>query len=83
MKTTIEIADALFDRAKRLAETRRVSFRHILQSALQAYLKEGETKERAPFRLRKKVFTGRGVQPGVREGDWAHIRESIYEGRGG
>lgn len=82
MKTTIEIADTLFDRAKRLAETRRVSFRHILQSALQAYLREGETKDRAPFRLRKKIFTGRGVQSGVREGDWARIRESIYEGCG-
>lgn len=28
-------------------------------------------------------FGGRGLQLGIRQGDWSTIREFIYEGRGG
>jgi len=34
------------------------------------------------FRLRDASVGGAGVQPGIDEGDWAHIREVIYEDRG-
>ncbi len=37
----------------------------------------------APFKLRDESFRGRGLLPGVREGDWRTTVEQIYEGRGG
>jgi len=82
MKTTVELQDALYKRARKLAEKRGTTFREILETALRRLLRE--TKEpRRPFRLRRCTFRGKGLQPGIREGDWAAIRSLIYEDRGG
>lgn len=83
MKTTVEIADALLNRAKRLAKQRGIPLRQVLESALRTYLEKSDEGKAQPFRLRKCTFAGRGVQAGIREGDWGQIRERIYEGRGG
>jgi hypothetical protein len=46
--------------------------RHVLE----------ERKGRQPFQLRKASFAGNGLQPGQAEGNWAEVRDLIYEGRG-
>ena len=78
MKTTVEIADSLFQEAKACAESRGVSFRQIIEEGLRNVIREGRTSGK-PFRLRDGSFGGEGLQPGV---SWPEIRRAIYEGRG-
>lgn len=80
MKTTVEIADSLFEEAKAMAASRGVSFRQILEEGLRAVLRSREKPGK--FRLRDGSF---GPPPGIHaHGDraWEEIRESIYRGRG-
>ena len=83
MKTTIEINDALFHRAKQLATQRRTTLRSVVKSALRQFLDPSGSGSQVPFRLRRHSFRGRGLQAGLTEQDWATIRERAYEGRGG
>jgi Bacterial antitoxin of type II TA system, VapB len=83
MKTTIEINDALLQRAKQLAVERKVTFREIVEAALRGYLDQTRQGSRPAFRLRQCSFGGQGLQPGLDENDWAMIRAMTYEGRGG
>ncbi|MGK7873899.1 MAG: hypothetical protein AB4426_11480 [Xenococcaceae cyanobacterium] len=82
MKTTIEINDALLLRAKQLAADRQQTLKSILESALRQFL-DANTEPQTPFRLRKHTFRGHGLQSHLSEGNWATVREHIYEGRGG
>ena len=45
-------------------------------------MKEKTQKEGRPFLLRDASVPGRGLQPGLQEGDWESIRDPIYEGHG-
>ena len=82
MKTTVDIADPVFQRAKKLAAERGTTLKVIVETALRQLL-EKESKPRRRFKLRDASFKGRGMQPGIREGDWDTIRALTYEGRGG
>ncbi len=82
MKTTIEINDALLLRAKQLAAERQQTLKSILEAALRQFL-DANTKPQTPFKLRKHSFRGRGLQSHLTEGNWATLREQIYEGQGG
>ena len=80
MKTTVEIAEDLLRAAKSVATKERTTLRALLEEGLRWALEK--RKRRHPFRLRDASVRGKGVQPGVVEGDWAALRGSIYEGRG-
>jgi hypothetical protein len=77
MKTTVEIPDALFRRAKQRCADRGISLRQLLEESLRFTLETPKTSER--FRMKPFGFGGDGQM----EHDWAAIRELIYEGRGG
>jgi hypothetical protein len=81
MKTTIDIPNDLFMEIKRIAEGRGTTFGAVVESALQQ-VASAERQPQQPFRLRKHVFHGQGLQPGVSEGDWEEIRSRAYEGQG-
>jgi hypothetical protein len=83
MKTTLEISDALFQEAKRLARERHITLRAVVETALCQFLRNETQSQRGAFKLRKKVFRGQGLQPGLEEGNWIEIRTRIYEGQGG
>ena len=78
MKTTVEIRDALYYQARRLAAKEGVPFRAVLEAALQGHLQRSKAVAKKPFKLRRKPFHGQGLQPGIREGDWDQIRDLIY-----
>ena len=80
MKTTVDIADSLLAEAKRQAAEDATTLRELVEEGLRAVL--AARKASGPVRLRDASFTGHGLQPGVREGDWETIRDLIYEGRG-
>ena len=77
MKTTVEIPDLLFRRAKKYCAERGIAFRQLVETGLHAALDPPKPGSR--FRLKPFGYAGRGQQ----EQDWATIRELIYQGRGG
>jgi hypothetical protein len=81
MKTTIEISDEIFDEAKTLAAKQQTTLRALVEEGLRWVLAQRRREQR--FTLRDASVQGRGVQAGVREGDWERIRELTYKGRGG
>lgn len=77
VKTTIELADSLFEEAKACAASRGVPFRQIVEEGLRAVLERQEKP--GQFRLRDGSFG----EPGMHSArPWSEIRETIYEGRG-
>lgn len=82
VRTTIDIPDALFARAKRLAQARRTTFRDLAIQGLEAVLEQGRRQQK-PFRLRDASFGEGGLAEGLDETDWERIRDLAYEGRGG
>lgn len=81
MKTTVEISDTLYERARATAAREKTTLRALVEDGLRRTLAERERP--ANFKLREASFGGQGLQPGVQAGSWEHIRELIYEGRGG
>ena len=79
MKTTIEIADALLEDAKRVAAQEGITLRALVEDGLRKTLAERE--RRPPFKLKDGSVGGGGTQPGVDLSNWEHIRDLIYEGR--
>lgn len=82
MKTTIDIADPLLRRAKRLATRRGTTLKAVIEDALQRAL-EAEEGEEAPAAILTHTVGGRGLAAGLSWSDWGAIRASSYEGRGG
>lgn len=80
MKTTVEIADDLLQKAKHLASKERTTLRTLIEEGLRLVL--GKRRGRGRFQLRKASVGGKGLQPGIADGDWAALRDSIYGGRG-
>jgi len=64
MKTTVEIADPLFDEAKREAERSGCTLRDLIEIGLRHEL--DRRRQPKPFKLRDASVAGQGLQPGVR-----------------
>jgi hypothetical protein len=80
MKTTIEIADDLFERAQQLARKERMTFRSLTEQGLRLVLREKEGK---PKKLPPLVTVrGRGLTSEFKNASWERIRDEIYRGRG-
>jgi Tfp pilus assembly pilus retraction ATPase PilT len=80
MKTTVDIPKDLFEEAKRVAAAERTTLRSLLQEGLRWVL--AQRRRPRKFRLKDCAVSGKGVQPGIREGAWEQIRDLIYQGRG-
>lgn len=80
MKTTVEIAEHLLRQAKATAHREGTTLRALLEEGLRWAL--GQRQRKSDFELADGSVPGKGVQPGVNEGDWGSIRDSIYSGRG-
>ena len=76
MKTTIDIADELLNRAKRQAQRENRTLREVIEEALRKQLSASAPAE--PFRLKRRSFKGKGLQPHIADGDWASMRDLIY-----
>ena len=79
MKTTIEIADALLEDAKRVAAKEGITLRALVEDGLRKTLAERE--KRPPFKMRDASVKGGRVQPGIDLSNWEQMRDLIYEGR--
>ncbi len=82
MKTTIDIADTLFEEAKTAAARDGTTFRALVEEGLRIVL--GARHEKGGrFALRDASFKGKGLQPGVDLRNREAIASLTYEGRGG
>ena len=81
MKTTVQIPDALFEEARKVAQRERITLKALVEEGLRRII--ADRKRRDAFRLRKASFKGNGLQPDIRGASWEQIRELSYEGRGG
>jgi hypothetical protein len=80
MKTTIEIADDLFERAQRLARKEKTTFRSLTEQGLRLVLKEKQSKPRELPQL--VTVRGNGLTEEYKNASWDKIRDEIYRGRG-
>jgi len=80
MKTTVEISDALLREVRELAAREGVTLRTLVERGLHRIV--AETKDSAPFKLRRASFRGRGLQEKLGEASWDSVRDLIYKDRG-
>ncbi len=81
MKTTIDIADALYDEVRRVAHEEKSTVKALVEEGLRHTL--ALHKQRTPFTLRDATFKGSGLQPEFSGASWDQIRNAAYEGHGG
>ena len=81
MKTTIDIADALLEESRRVAERDHTTLKALVHEGLRRIVAE-RSGRRTPFRLPDIPFGGGGFQPEFADGDWQRIRDEAYRGRG-
>ncbi len=77
MKTTVDIADDLLNRAKRQAQREKKTLKQVIEEALRRQLAAEPRKK--SFKYRPHNFQGKGLQEGIEEGDWDKIRGLIYK----
>jgi hypothetical protein len=80
MKTTIEIADDLFERAQRVAREEQTTFRALTEQGLRLVLRErqGKPKNLPPLI----TVRGLGLTDEFQSAPWENIRDEVYRGRG-
>ena len=78
MKTTVDIADPLFEKARRLAAQQGTTMRALIEAGLRAVL-EAHRATPKRFTLRDASFKGDGLVAGVELEHWPQIRSLIYE----
>ena len=77
VKTTVEISDPLLREVRNLAAREGVTLRTLLERGLHRVV--ADSKERAPFKLRRASFKGNGLQAEFRGASWDRIRDAAYE----
>lgn len=80
VKTTIEIADDLFERAQRVAREEKTTFRALTERGLRLVLKAKLAERQALPPL--VTVRGQGVADAFRNASWEMIRDEVYRGRG-
>ena len=81
MKTTIEIADDLFERVQRVARKEKTTFRSLTEQGLRIVLKEKQAKP-PKWKWKPVTFKGGGLTDEFKNASWAKIRDGIYRGGG-
>lgn len=76
MKTTIDIADNLFLKAKEVARREGTTLKALVDEGLEHVLRERERRRRS--RIELVTFGGEGLAPEWRDRGWDAIRDEIY-----
>lgn len=78
MKTTIEISDAILERAKAVAAREGTTLRALVEDGLRQVLRN---RRSAPFQLRDASVGGNGLTREFAGAGWDRIRDAIYDER--
>ncbi len=76
MKTTLEITDSLFNRAKAYARSQHTTLRALTEEGLAKVLDEREAPK--PVKLKPVTFKGKGLSPQFENADWSRLRDAAY-----
>jgi hypothetical protein len=82
MKTTIEIADDLFQRVQRIAHEEKTTFRALTEEGLRLVV-SGRQRSRRRKLPPLVTFGHGGPSEEFKDWDWERVREEIYRGHGG
>ena len=80
MKTTIEIADDLFERAQRAAREKKTTFRSLAEQGLRLVLEEKQRRS-AKWKWKPVTCKGKGLTDEFKNASWEKICDEIYRGR--
>lgn len=80
VKTTIEIADDLFERAQGFARKEKTTFRALTEQGLRLVLEKKSSKQKKLPPL--VTFKGKGLTDEFKNASWEKIRNEIYRGHG-
>jgi hypothetical protein len=80
LKTTIEIADPLLLEVRKVAAREGVTLRTLVERGLHHVV--AQTKQRAPFKLRRASFRGKGLRSDLRDASWDRLRDVVYQDLG-
>lgn len=83
MKTTIDIADPLLERARKIAARDGDTLRTLVEAGLARELEARQSKGGKPFKLRQITVGGKGLQPEVAHLSMHDIVLKSYGDRGG
>ena len=83
MKVTIDIPDALLERARLYARQRGITLRAVVEQGLRAVLTEECSEQAFTFKLRKATFGGQGLSPEAASLDAAGLFELANDRSGG
>jgi hypothetical protein len=79
MKTTIEISDGLFERAKALAQRDATTLRELVEQGLTQVIAQRAAPAK-PFKLEKRTVKGKGLtDEAIARGGWAALRDMANE----
>lgn len=81
MKTTIEIADDLLERARRVARKEKTTVRSLTEQGLRMVLKEKQAMT-VKWKWKPVVVSGGGLTDEFKNAPWEKIRDEIYKGHG-
>ncbi len=81
MKTTIDLLDALLERAKRVASEEGTTLKALVELGLRRVI--DERRPVPPFKLRRASFKGNGLSTELQGSGFDEIRRAAHEGRGG
>ena len=76
MKTTLDIADLLFNDAKKTAQHHGISMRALMERGLQLAIAERE--RRPTYELPDRSVAGQGLQPDAGKLSWDELRDLSY-----
>lgn len=83
MKTTVDIADPVLERAKETARRESTTLRALIEEGLRLTLEQRARRaENEPFRLRDARVGGEGLRPELADAAWERIWNLAYRGRG-
>jgi hypothetical protein len=81
MKTTIEIADDLLERAQKVAHEEKTTLRALTEQGLRLVLKEKESRTRN-WKWKPVIVHGTQLTDEFKGAGWEKIRDEIYRGHG-
>jgi Arc/MetJ family transcription regulator len=76
MKTTIEISDAILERAKAVAAREGTTLRALVEDGLRQVLR---ARRASAFRLRDASVDGNGLSAEFQGAGWDKLRDAAYE----
>lgn len=77
MKTTIDIADDLLNRAKQIAQREKTTLKVLAEEGLRLVL--AHRQKRGAIEIQPVVISGNGLQPGLPDDFVDNIRDWAYE----